>query len=74
MDQYSTNVLAYCAFISSVGAVIVGAINHRRIRSNCCGREITSSIDIENTTPPKPSAPSFSEYHPPLQIRAPQDV
>ena len=28
------------------------AINHKRIRSNCCGKKIEASLDIENTTPP----------------------
>ncbi len=27
-------------------------INHRRIRSKCCGKEIEASVDIEATTPP----------------------
>jgi len=38
------------AIVSLVGA----AVNHRRIRSNCCGRMLTASIDIEATTPPHP--------------------
>ena len=28
------------------------AINHKRIRSNCCGKKLVASIDIEETTPP----------------------
>jgi len=28
------------------------AINHKRIRSNCCGKKLEASLDIENTTPP----------------------
>jgi hypothetical protein len=28
------------------------AVNHHRVRSNCCGKEIVASIDIEKTTPP----------------------
>lgn len=27
------------------------AINHRRIRSKCCGTELSASIDVEPTTP-----------------------
>lgn len=30
---------------------IVTAINHKRCKSMCCNKVITSSIDIENTTP-----------------------
>ena len=28
------------------------AVNHRRVRSNCCGKEIVVSVDVERTTPP----------------------
>jgi hypothetical protein len=27
-------------------------VNHKRIRSNCCGKKLEASLDIENTTPP----------------------
>ena len=27
-------------------------VNHKRIRSNCCGRKMEASLDIEETTPP----------------------
>ena len=37
----------------SVLTAVVGVINHKRIRSNCCGKIAEASIDIENTTPPK---------------------
>jgi len=50
-DQNITNIIAYCSFIISIGTMIIGYINHKRIRSNCCGNNLESSIDIENTTP-----------------------
>jgi hypothetical protein len=28
-------------------------INHRRLRSSCCGVPIIMSVDVENTTPPQ---------------------
>jgi hypothetical protein len=28
------------------------AVNHHRVRSNCCGKEVVVSVDIEKTTPP----------------------
>jgi hypothetical protein len=45
---------------------IYNAINHKRLRSNCCGRKLEASMDIEDTTPKdaethvqvKPSEPS----------------
>jgi len=27
------------------------ALNHHRIRSSCCGREVSASLDVEETTP-----------------------
>jgi hypothetical protein len=27
-------------------------VNHKRIRSNCCGKKLEASIDIDNTSPP----------------------
>ena len=40
------------AVVISVATAIIGFINHKRIRSKCCGRDMSVSVDIENTTPP----------------------
>jgi len=53
MDQNSTNIIAYIAFISGIGSGVYTALNHRRIRSTCCGKKIEASLDIEQTTPPR---------------------
>ena len=53
MDGTTTTIIAYTGFLLSIGTAVIGAINHKRIRSNCCGKKIESSIDIENTTPTK---------------------
>jgi len=31
---------------------LFNATNHKRIRSVCCGRNCTTSMDVEDTTPP----------------------
>ena len=31
---------------------LVGLINHKRVKSKCCGRVAEASLDVENTTPP----------------------
>lgn len=36
------------------------AINHHRVRSNCCGKQMVVSVDVEETTPP-------------LKIKAPEE-
>jgi len=52
MDQTSTGILAIIGVVVSVGGSIIAVINHQRVRSNCCGKEISASLDIERTTPP----------------------
>ena len=39
------------------------AVNHHRIRSTCCGREMVVSVDVEETTPQVV-----------LKIKAPQEI
>jgi hypothetical protein len=41
-------------FISLVG-IIYSAINHKHIRSKCCGKEMDFSIDIDSTEEAKKS-------------------
>jgi hypothetical protein len=45
------NILGMVGFGLSIVGVIVAAINHTRIRSNCFGRKMELSVDIEKTTP-----------------------
>jgi hypothetical protein len=37
--------------LAVIGA-IYKAVNHHRVRSKCCGKEVVASLDIEETTPP----------------------
>lgn len=55
MDNSTTTVIAFSGFAVSVLTAVVGVINHKRIRSNCCGKIADVSIDIENTTPTRPT-------------------
>jgi hypothetical protein len=32
-------------------------VNHKRVRSSCCGKKLEASLDIENTTPPEVVVP-----------------
>lgn len=47
----NSNVLSVLAIIISIGTTVVGIINHKKIRSKCCGRELSASVDIEPSTP-----------------------
>ena len=44
-------VLTYVAIVTSVGSAVLGVINHKQIRSRCCGRSASVSLDIDSTTP-----------------------
>jgi hypothetical protein len=49
MDE--NNIMGLVALIVSIGGIVLGIINHKRIRSKCGDKEIVASIDIENTSP-----------------------
>ena len=52
------SVMGLVALVISVVGTVIGVINHKRIRSSCCGRKLETSLDIENTTPTiKPIVP-----------------
>jgi hypothetical protein len=59
MDNYTSGGIGAILVIAlGIAYKIYGAVNHHRIRSVCCGRVLSASIDIESTTPPlKISAP-----------------
>jgi len=54
MEQNS--ILAIVALVVSVGGTLIGIINHKRVKSTCCGKTLEASIDINQTTPPPISA------------------
>lgn len=51
MDNYGAGGIG--ASIVAVLGLIYSAVNHKRIRSNCCGHLVSASVDIEPTTPPE---------------------
>lgn len=48
----TTSVLSYIGVALGLGSTLFTAINHRRVRSTCCGITSISSLDVESTTPP----------------------
>jgi hypothetical protein len=62
MDSSDSGVIAIVGLIVSIGGAVLAMINHKRIRSTCCGKKLETSLDIEDTTPVKiyqaPSPPS----------------
>lgn len=61
MDSTTSSALAIGSLIVSLGGSILAVINHRRIRSNCCGTKTEVSLDIEATTSPKEKEEKESE-------------
>ena len=52
-NSVGNTVLSWVAIVISLGSIVMGVVNHRRIRSNCCGKQASVSLDIDNTTPPR---------------------
>jgi hypothetical protein len=50
-DSVSTSIVSWLSLALAVGGIVIGTINHKRIRSSCCGVEKSISLDIESTTP-----------------------
>ena len=55
MDTGAT--LGGIGLVFSIIGIIYSAVNHKHIRSKCCGRDIDISIDIDSTEAPEAKAP-----------------
>ena len=44
-------IAGYIGIATTLLGTIYIAINHRRVRSKCCGAVMEASVDVENTTP-----------------------
>jgi len=53
------SIIGMVGFAISIVGLIVAAVNHTRIRSNCFGRKMEISIDVEKTTPVLSSKSAF---------------
>jgi hypothetical protein len=52
------NILGIVAIVISVISAVIGALNHTRVRSVCCGTRLEASFDVERTIPVLPQAES----------------
>lgn len=43
--------MSIVSIVVAFGGSIIAIINHKRIRSSCCGRNMVVSLDIEATSP-----------------------
>ena len=70
MNSIDSGIIAIVGLVISVGGSVLAIVNHRRIRSNCCGLPIVMSVDVETTTPPtdlRIKVPDATESEPPTQ-------
>lgn len=50
----TSEVMGMIALIVSVGGAIIGIINRKRIRSNCCGHKLEASFQVDQIPPTPP--------------------
>jgi len=64
MDNYASGGIGAGAVVAlGIAYRVYLAVNHHRVRSNCCGKELVVSVDVEQTTPP---------HH--LKIKVPEEI
>ena len=51
MDSNNSMIVAAVGLAISMFGSVLAVVNHRRIRSHCCGVDLVASVDVENTTP-----------------------
>ena len=52
MDNYASGGIgAGAVLVLGIAYRVYLAVNHHRVRSNCCGKELVVSVDVEQTTP-----------------------
>jgi hypothetical protein len=49
MDSTTGGVLGIIGFLVSAAGAIYAAINHKRVRCRCCGKDMDVSVDIDST-------------------------
>lgn len=54
MDSFASGGVG-AAIVLSLGIIykIYNAVNHKHLRSRCCGKEFDASIDVDESTPKK---------------------
>lgn len=62
-------IMATLAIIVSVVSSIVALVNHKKVKSKCCGKQLEMSIDIESTQQTKVSPTATTPES--LTIRVP---
>lgn len=67
MNSDTGSVLGIISIIISVGGTIYAAINHKRFRCKCCGRDIDVQVDVDSTEARKSVPSEKVDVHVPNQ-------
>lgn len=77
MDSNTGGILGIFAFLTSAAGLIYAAINHKRIRCRCCGRDLDMSVDVDPTDAApkivKPPEASSTDTAPVVEEALPQE-
>ncbi len=49
MNSDTGSVLGIISILVSVGGAIYAAINHKRLRCKCCGKDLEVQVDVDST-------------------------
>ena len=77
MDSNTGGILGIFAFLTSAAGLIYAAVNHKRIRCRCCGRDLDMSVDVDPTDAApkivKPPEASSTDTAPVVEEALPQE-
>ena len=81
MDSNTGGILGIFGFIFSAAGMIYAAINHKRIRCRCCGKDVDVSVDVDSTVAPVdkeeevvPEGEVVPEEAPPENVAVPVQI
>lgn len=52
MDSSTGGALGIISILFSGAGLVYAAVNHKRIRCRCCGKDLDVSVDVDSTEPP----------------------
>ena len=67
MNSDTGSVLGIISILVSIGGAIYAAINHKRLRCKCCGKDIEVQVDVDSTEKRK-SLPPGERDSPSVQV------
>ena len=72
MNSDTGGILGVFGFLVSMAGVIYAAINHKKIRCRCCGKDLDMSVDVDTTEEIKKK--TVEEEAAAMQAQAPAQV